>query len=245
MTIKFSKIFVCILIISSLASFYIKCITSKDDQAQTEMMASLFQELGLDKSENMTRDNLRTILDRLLSKMYNADFAQHANFFMRIIEKYTSEVPDLFPRLDIGKYLNQERVMQILQEVVKDHFGDKYADDLKPAFEEMENAYKDLDVGNLSGKADEGQSPNLSGEGAIDQTPNEDVSLGDNHSRHNPDEGHSPNLSGDGAVDQTPNQDVSGKEYQSTQKADDKQSPNLSGEGAVDQTPNQDKDIDL
>jgi hypothetical protein len=176
MTIKFSKLFLSTFFIFTLASIYVKSISPEEDKAQDEMMVNLFHEMGLDKVEIMTRENLRTILDKLLSKMHNQDLPQHTNFYAKIIEKYTSEVPEKFTRLDIIKYLNQDRVMKILQDVVKEHYGENYAEDLKPAFEEMGNAYKDgLEIANNSqNQADEGQSHNLSGEGAIDQTPNQD-----------------------------------------------------------------------
>ena len=154
---KILKMIIATLFIFLLASSLVKSISPEDDQAQNEMMATLFQEMGLDKAEFMTRENLRTILDKLLSKMYKQDFPEHASFFKTIIEKYTTEVPDKFPRLDIGKYLSQDRVMQILQDVVKEHYGENYAEDLKPVLEEMN-------------KADEGLSPNSSGEG--EGTPN-------------------------------------------------------------------------
>lgn len=173
---KFSKLVISALFIFSLTASLVKSISPEDDQAQNEMMASLFQEMGLDKAEFMTRENLRTILDRLLSKMSSQDYPDHAAFFKRIIEKYTSEVPEKFPRLEIGKYLNQDRIMNILQDVVKEHYGEKYAEDLKPAFAEVGNAYKDSSENVLQEQADnEGQNSDLSGEGTVYQSANQEI----------------------------------------------------------------------
>lgn len=206
MKLQFFKILIATLFIISFASSFVKSISPEDDQAQNEMMASLFTEMGLDKAEHMTRDNLRTILDKLLSKLYNQDFPEHVSFFKSIIEKYTAEVPEKFPRLDIGKYLSQERIMKILQDVVKEQYGEKYAEDLSPAFEEVEKSFREEN--NTQNEVDEGESPNLKGEGAIDQTPNQDASGAGNQSQNEVDEGESPNLTGEAAIDQSPNQEI-------------------------------------
>jgi len=125
--------------------------TPEEDEAQNEMMAKLFYDMGLDKSDDMTRENLRTLLEKLLTGMSTEKYSEHSSFLKKIIEKYTMEVPEVFPRIDIAKYLSQERIMSILQESVKEEYGEKYVEDLKPAFESMAN------IGDNEG---EGQSPN-------------------------------------------------------------------------------------
>lgn len=135
MSIKAYKLFV-------LSLFVILLSTAVQSQEEEEndnnkIMKELFGDLGLDKTDNMTREHLNIVLDKLLSKMYTTEFPQHSQFFKTIIEKYTAEVPEVFPKQDIIKYLNQEKIMSILQDVIKEQYGENYLNELKPAFDEL------------------------------------------------------------------------------------------------------------
>jgi len=173
MKINFSRLIISSLFLFSIASLSVKC-SSEEDDSQMEIMAKIFQDMGLDKSEYLTRENIRTILDRILTNMYTQFYPNYEKFFKIVVEKYTQEVPDKFPREDISKYLTQERLMQIIQVAIKDNYGQEYANDLKPVFDEYEKNLNDVsDYQNEEIEENEGESTNSSQEEAevIQKTP--------------------------------------------------------------------------
>ncbi len=141
------------------------------DQEQDEMMANLFLEMGLDKTDYITRDNLRILMQKLFAKIYNNN-AGHESFIGKIIDKYTEEVPERFTKKEIGTYLTQERIMKILQETVKDSYGDEISESILPALEEMGNAYKEGSTNVSETEVSEGQSADSKEEDDIEVITN-------------------------------------------------------------------------
>jgi len=178
MSLKLNKILFITWLVFCFFSTLVKNTSSdNDDEAQNELIANLFQQMGLDKSETITRENLRTLLDSVLGQLSNEIYPQQKGFFKSFINKYTAEVPKIFPKKDISKYLSQERILAILQEAVKENYGEKYSEDLKPVFDNyMESNYEHVYNNSEINKSDNfnKQSNNLNeGENVVDQIPNE------------------------------------------------------------------------
>lgn len=105
-----------------------------------ETMKSIVKEMGLEKGVNITKSNIRDAWYRLLNKMYPEEYPLHENTFRGIVEKYVAELPDVIPRMDLGKYFNQEKINNFLQET-KHSYGDKFMDYMRGAFEKMKYMY--------------------------------------------------------------------------------------------------------
>jgi len=137
---KFSKILLIALIFFALSACLVKSLIGENIDSSNETMKKIIKEMGLEKAMNVTRDNIRDVWHKLLNKMYPDEYPLHENTFRGMIEKYTSELPDMIPRIDLAKYFTQERIDAMLQ-YAKHNYGDKVMDYMRVAFDNMKSLY--------------------------------------------------------------------------------------------------------
>ncbi len=139
---KISKtVFLLIAFCICLCSFLVTNVNAQEDD-NLKIFEKYFKELGLDKTDDMTKENFKFLLEKLLFDMLAQNFPNHSNFYKKIVEKSSLLVPDVFPKNQFMEYLNQEKISAILIETIREDYGEEYLEKIQSELEKHQNEDK-------------------------------------------------------------------------------------------------------
>ena len=88
---------------------------------------------GLDNKEYINRVEFREILFEIITRNEKVEFPE---FYELVIDRYIDSVPDRILPSEIFKYINFEILREKIIDVVRNHYGEGYLDDVEKILEE-------------------------------------------------------------------------------------------------------------
>jgi hypothetical protein len=100
--------------------------TNFDDNTwfASEMAKNVFNSMGLDKKEEITKKEFETLFYRIFTKD-QAD-PDRKEFFTSISEKLSKGIKDKINRDEIPAFMSKDNVINAVEETVREQFGEEY-----------------------------------------------------------------------------------------------------------------------
>lgn len=105
--------------------------TLLDDNAQ-----KIIIEMGLDTKETIDRATFKILFEKILFKEWETG-SDDQSVFKNLIEKIAKSTPDVFPTSDIPKYLDMSKIIEGIQELTKEKYGDLDMDEYLKDVEDL------------------------------------------------------------------------------------------------------------
>lgn len=122
--------------VAVLFTMTIRLFISHDTENSGDLIWGIFKNMGLDIKENLSRQDIKIVLRRLLNDSFTEEYEEDSRFFEDLSEKFISGIPETFPRSEISIYLSQDILVKIFQDVVKEKFGEDYINEINPIIDE-------------------------------------------------------------------------------------------------------------
>lgn len=95
-----------------------------------DLAQKYIQEMGLDKPGTISIERYKEFLMKLFSKGEKVQ-KEEEQFYNELITKLSKDVPSEFDAQDLGKYVDQEKFMSTLDELIKGKYGEEVLNDFK------------------------------------------------------------------------------------------------------------------
>jgi len=90
--------------------------TSGDDSFD-EQTKQILKEMGINESETIDRETFKKLFERVIFRDEEVN-QEEKQVFLQLIDRVAKDVPDTFPTADISKYLDMNRLSDILTELM-------------------------------------------------------------------------------------------------------------------------------
>jgi spore coat protein CotH len=105
--------------------------TNDDENMIEEDIAQKFiTEMGLDKPGKVTQAQYKDLLMKIFTKGEKVE-ENEGLFYKELIEKITSSSPEEFDSSELSKYIDQEKFISILDDLIKSKYGENVLNDFK------------------------------------------------------------------------------------------------------------------
>ena len=103
-------------------------VNDEDDKEQFELHAKKLMDEMIGNSTQIPREKFRVFLTNLITRGEKLD-ANEEEFYKEMVEKIVSKVPDFLDSKEITKYIDQNYLSEILNEVIREKYGDEALQD--------------------------------------------------------------------------------------------------------------------
>jgi hypothetical protein len=104
-----------------------------NDFEDNEYASELFNELGFNNKETITRDQFKTFFHKMMSREHN-DLDLH-DFYGKVFDSYIKDIPEEIPTHDIHTYVDFDKLQSTIQHIVGQEYGSEYQQQVKAMFE--------------------------------------------------------------------------------------------------------------
>ena len=121
-----------ILFLIFIVSFSFSMGTNATANNDSNIAQTIFSKMGLTNREEISKKEFEELFFRILSKDQPLD--ENASFFTAISMELTKNVPDTIKTKEINKYLVKDKIINAVEDVVREMYGPQYVKGVKESF---------------------------------------------------------------------------------------------------------------
>jgi len=107
-----------------------KYTNDDENMVEDDIAQKFISEMGLDKPGKITKAQYKELLMKIFTKGEKIEDNEEL-FYKELIEKISSSTPEEFDTSELSKYIDQEKFISILDDLIKSKYGENVLNDFK------------------------------------------------------------------------------------------------------------------
>ena len=139
----FKKTFFLIFICFILTTLFIYCHNPEEDIIDIELANKVFESIKFKNKDLMTRKEFENFLFRLITRDEGKNHPQYA-FYKAVTIKFSKGLPQEIPFEKLNEYINKERLIKSIEDVVREQYGEEYVTQLEESYKNIEKEMENV-----------------------------------------------------------------------------------------------------